>query len=77
MIRDERNRARGPTIVSIETIAVRSPAVAIPAIIDIYNSENNRAAQKKAQRYNSGKVFLFFFLWNEFLVLKESWYYLD
>ena len=44
MIRDERNRARGPTIVSIETIAVRSPAVAIPAIIDIYNSENNRAA---------------------------------
>lgn len=48
MIRDEKNRAREPTIVAKETIAVRSPAVATPAIIDIYDSENNRAAYKKS-----------------------------
>lgn len=48
MIRNEKNRAREPTTVAIETIAVRSPAVATPALIDIYNFENNRAAYKKS-----------------------------
>lgn len=47
MIRDEKNRAREPTTVAIETIAIRSPAVATPAIIDTYNYENNREACKK------------------------------
>lgn len=58
MIRDEKNRTREPTVVAIETIAVRSPAVATPAIIDIYDSENNRAAYKKVERCNLWRIFL-------------------
>lgn len=39
-------------IVAIETIAVRSPAAATPAMTDIYDSENNTAAYTKTQKHN-------------------------
>ena len=39
-------------IVAIETIAVRSPAAATPAMTDIYDSENNTAGYTKTQKHN-------------------------
>lgn len=73
MIRDQKNRAREPTIVAIETTAVRSPAVTTPAIIDICDSENNRETYKKAQTCNCGE-FIFqewiFHLWRKQILLR-------
>ena len=57
MIRDEKNRVRGLMIVAIETITVKITSCGYLCILDIYDSENNRAAYKTVQRCNYGENF--------------------
>ena len=72
MIRDEKNRVRGLMIVAIETITVKITSCGYLCILDIYDSENNRAAYKTVQRCNYGENF-----WRKNFGLKWGLIYLD
>ena len=72
MIRDEKNRVRGLMIVAIEIITVKITSCCYLCILDIYDSENNRAAYKTVQICNYGENF-----WRKNFGLKWRLVYLD